>query len=231
LNYFLSPSILACDLGAATECISKADAAGAEFIHIDVMDGHFVEQVTFGQPFIKSIRKATDKIFDVHLMVDNPDSYIDSLAKIGADIVTVHIEADPMIHRTVSRIREAGMHPAVAINPGTSVEAISAIIQDVDMVLVMSVDPGYGGQKLIPMTLEKIRILRSLSDSLNIEIDGGVNASNIDEIIEAGANVIVAGSAVFKGNIEENVKNLMSHFPDKAEHEGKLLSFLRRKNR
>lgn len=231
MNYFLSPSILACDLGAATECISKADAAGAEFIHIDVMDGHFVEQVTFGQPFIKSIRKATDKIFDVHLMVDNPDSYIDSLAKIGADIVTVHIEADPMIHRTVSRIREAGMYPAVAINPGTSVEAISAIIQDVDMVLVMSVDPGYGGQKLIPMTLEKIRILRSLSDSLNIEIDGGVNASNIDEIIEAGANVIVAGSAVFKGNIEENVKNLMSHFPDKAEHEGKLLSFLRRKNR
>lgn len=230
MKYYLSPSILACDLSNAASEIGKADRAGADLIHIDVMDGHFVDQITFGTPFIKSLRKVTKKGLDVHMMVDNPYDHLNFLKEAGADIVTVHIEADPMIHRTLTRIRDLGMRPAVAINPGTPVEALLSVLQDVDMVLVMSVDPGYGGQELIPMSLEKVKILRSFSDRLNIEVDGGVNLMNIDRVIEAGANVIVAGSAVFKGDPEENIRVLLSHFPRETEppkniEEGKLLSF------
>lgn len=229
MNYYLSPSILASDLANVGHDIEIADNAGCDFIHIDVMDGHFVDHISYGLPLIKAIRPVTKKVLDVHMMVENPDKYVESLRDAGADIVTVHYEADPMIHRTLTHIRDCGMHPAVAINPGTPVDVLAYILQDVDMVLVMTVDPGYGGQKLIPVTLEKVNALRHFSETLNIEVDGGVNLSNVAGVIKAGANVVVAGSAVFKGDIELNVKRLINAFPgeDGTKEEGKLISFPR----
>ena len=206
----LSPSILSSDFGRLGEDIRVVDEAGAEYIHIDVMDGMFVPSITIGMPVVKSIRKYTDKVLDVHLMIEDPDRYIVEFAKAGADIITVHAEACKHLDRTVELIKSQSVMVAVALNPATSLECIEYILPRLDMVLIMSVNPGFGGQKFIPYSIDKIKTLKSMIDerglNVDIEVDGGVNLDNVSDIIDAGANIIVAGSAVFNGDAEANVR-------------------------
>lgn len=209
----ISPSILSADFSKLGEDIKAVDKGGAEFIHIDVMDGSFVPNISFGFPIMKSIRKLTDKVFDVHLMIDNPSNYIDDFIEAGADLITVHYEADRHIDRTINYIKSKGKMAGIALNPGTPVSVLKNLISSLDMVLIMSVNPGFGGQKFITYSIDKIKEVKELSEKLNpellIEVDGGVGSDNAKKIIEAGANVLVAGSAVFNGgNIEENIKSL-----------------------
>jgi len=209
----IAPSILSADFSKLGEDIERIDKGGADFIHIDVMDGSFVPNISLGLPVIKSIRNRTDKIFDVHLMINNPSNYIDDFIIAGADIITVHYEADKHIDRTINYIKSKGIKAAISINPGTPTSVLKNLIPNLDMVLIMSVNPGFGGQKFIPYCLDKIREIKELSNKLNpsllIEVDGGVDKTNVKEIIEAGANVIVAGSAVFNGGeISDNIKAL-----------------------
>ncbi|MBE6068268.1 MAG: ribulose-phosphate 3-epimerase [Clostridium lundense] len=209
----IAPSILSADFSKLGEEVKNIEAHGADIVHIDVMDGMFVPNITFGMPIIKSIRNVTKMPFDVHLMIEKPDRYIEDFVKAGADIITVHYEADKHIDRTINYIKSFGVKAAVALNPGTPVSNIKDLIPELDMVLIMSVNPGFGGQKYIKYASNKIREVKELKDKFNpnllIEVDGGVDVSNIREVVESGANVIVAGSAVFKNNdVEGNIKNL-----------------------
>lgn len=210
----IAPSILSADFSKLGQEVVKLHNAGADFIHIDVMDGEFVPNITFGMPVIKAIRNKTDKVFDVHLMINNPQRYIDEFIAAGADIITLHYEAERHLDRAIQYIKSKGVKAAVALNPATPTVVLKDIIANLDMVLIMSVNPGFGGQKFIPYSLNKIKEIKEMALKANnpnilIQVDGGVDKNNVKDVIEAGANVIVAGSAVFgDGNIEENIKAL-----------------------
>ena len=206
----LSPSILSADFSMLGEQIKIADEAGAEYIHLDVMDGDFVPSISFGMPVIASLRKTTKKVFDVHLMIKEPIRYIEEFVKAGADLITVHFEACEDLEMTINKIKSYGVKCAVAINPETSVKVLLPYLEDVDMILIMTVNPGFGGQKYIDSCTDKIKQLREMLDErdldTDIEVDGGIKLNNVRTVLNAGANVIVAGSAVFGGDIAENVK-------------------------
>lgn len=205
----IAPSILSADFANLGDNIKVVEKAGIKYLHIDVMDGKFVPSISFGMPVIRSIRKITEMIFDVHLMIEEPERYIAEFAECGADIITVHAEACLHLDRVITQIKECGCKAAVALNPATPLQTIEYVLDKLDMVLIMSVNPGFGGQKYIPYATEKIKTLKSMITERNlatlIEVDGGVNASNVQEIADAGVDIAVMGSAVFNGNIEENI--------------------------
>ena len=210
----LSPSVLSADFTNLGEQIKIVDEAGADYIHLDIMDGQFVPNISFGIPVIEAIRKVTDKPLDVHLMIEEPIRYLQEFKDAGADIITVHTEACTHLHRTICRIRELDMKAGVALNPATSVNVLNYIFDDIDLAVVMSVNPGFGGQTFIPGMLEKIKRIHKIADdkglkNLEIEVDGGITLNNIAAVVDAGANVIVAGSAIFHDDIKANVKEFI----------------------
>ena len=210
----ISPSILSADFTRLAEQVREAEEAGVDYIHVDVMDGHFVPNITIGPMIVKALRPVTKLPLDVHLMIENPELYIEDFSKAGADIITVHQEATPHLHRTIQQIHDLGIRAGVSINPSTSVNTLDEIICEVDLVLVMSVNPGFGGQSYIPSCTSKIRKVRKMLDNCgstaDLEVDGGVNVDTVNEVISAGANAFVAGSAIFndKNSIAENVSAL-----------------------
>lgn len=218
MYYKLAPSVLAadfCNLGSQVKTVAQA---GAEYIHLDVMDGAFVPSISFGMPVIKSLRSCTDAVFDVHMMVEEPGRYVEDMKACGADIITVHAEACTHLDRVVNQIKELGCRAGVALNPATPISVLDCILDQLDMVLIMTVNPGFGGQKFIPYTLKKVQDLRAVLDSrglkTDIQVDGGVSAANVREIMEAGANVFVAGSAVFGGDAAAKTKEMMEIFKE-----------------
>ncbi|AHM56760.1 ribulose-phosphate 3-epimerase Rpe [Peptoclostridium acidaminophilum DSM 3953] len=198
----LAPSILSADFANLEQDVRKVEAAGCEYLHIDVMDGHFVPNITIGPLIVDSLKKkGIGMVFDVHLMIENPDSYVEDFAKAGADIIVVHQEACRHLHRTIQNIKSHGIKAGIALNPATPVDTIKHVIGDIDMVLIMSVNPGFGGQSFIDSVLPKISQIREMASNmslkLDIQVDGGIKPSNVRKVVEAGANVIVAGSAIF----------------------------------
>lgn len=210
----LSPSILSADFSRLGEQIRELDKAGAQYVHIDVMDGRFVPSISFGVPIIKSIRDYSERIFDVHLMIEEPERYIADFVDAGADLITVHAESCVHLDRTIDSVKEKGILAGVALNPSTPLSVLDYLLPKVDMVLIMTVNPGYGGQKLIPYTVQKVRDLKEMVDKqglkTDIEVDGGVNLFNVEELMDAGANIIVAGSAIFDGDLTENTSRFLN---------------------
>ena len=211
-QYKIAPSILAADYANFEREIKRLEATGVEYAHIDIMDGHFVPQISFGAGVVESLRPHSKMVFDCHLMVSNPEHHLEDFARAGADIISIHVEATPHIHGALQKIRAAGVKPSVVINPGTPVEAIKNILNLVDQVLVMTVNPGFGGQAFLPETMGKIRELVALREAnqlnFDIEVDGGIDDKTIQMAREAGANIFVAGSYVFKGDVSHQVQTL-----------------------
>lgn len=212
----LAPSILAADFTRLGEEVRLADEAGADMIHIDVMDGSFVPSISFGMPIVKAVKSVTKKPLDVHLMIRKPERYLDEFAACGADIITVHVEACQELEKTINRIKELGLKAGVTLNPTTPIDTIEPVIGQVDMILIMTVNPGFGGQKYIESSTDKIKALRRLLNEKNlntdIEVDGGLTLDNVSVVLEAGANVIVSGTSVFQGDIRENIAGFRRQF-------------------
>lgn len=216
--YRLAPSLLGADHSRLEQQIRAVSEAGAQYLHLDVMDGMFVPSISFGMPVISSIRKCSDQIFDVHMMVQEPGRYVADMRKAGADLICVHQEACIHLDRTIGQIRETGAKAGVALNPATPISVLDCVLDQVDMVLVMSVNPGFGGQKFIPYTIEKIRSLKRVLDErglkTHIQVDGGVTLENAGALLGAGADILVAGSAVFKGDAAANTRAFLEIFKD-----------------
>lgn len=214
----LAPSILSADFKVLGEQIKTTEKMGAEYLHFDVMDGIFVPSISFGMPVLASIQGVADQVMDVHLMITEPVRFVEAFQKAGADILTVHYEACEDLQATLDKIHAFGMKAGISIKPNTPAEVLKPYLDQAEMFLVMSVEPGFGGQAFIPESLDKIRELRGLLDAkglnTNIQVDGGIYHMNVREVLDAGANIIVAGSAVFKGNIEDNVSGFMEIFRD-----------------
>jgi ribulose-phosphate 3-epimerase len=215
----LAPSILSADFARLGEQIDEVVRVGADYIHVDVMDGHFVPNITIGAPVVAAIRPVTSLPLDVHLMIEHPEQYISEFVKAGADIITVHVEACPHLHKTIRLIKELGVKAGVSLNPATPIGAVEEFLPHVDLVLVMSVNPGFGGQTFIPETLPRIANMRKILDdrglSAELEVDGGINADNAPDIVKAGANVLVAGNSVFRA--KEGIARAMRRLREAAE--------------